>query len=399
MSDINFSTFARQYRSELLDRVIPFWEEHSIDREQGGFFTCLLRDGSVFDTDKFIWLQGRQIWTFAMLYRQLAPRPEWLAIAEHGADFLLQHGRAQDGSWYFSLDRSGQALVAPYNIFSDCFAAQAFGQLYLASGREAYAELARTTFAAIQARQQNPKGKWSKAIPDTRPMKNFALPMILCNLAMEIAPLLAPRLVQSLTENCVKEVMEVFYQADSGLIYENVATDGRLVDSFEGRLLNPGHAIEAMWFVMDIAAAKGDTATLEKAKNITLHTLEYAWDETYGGLYYFLDAKGYPPQQLEWDQKLWWVHLETLIALLKAYKHTQDPACLTWFKKVHDYTWAHFTDAEYGEWYGYLNRQGEVLLPLKGGKWKGCYHVPRGLYQCWQVLEELAAQAPPNKAR
>lgn len=390
MPNPQFSRLADLYRSELLDRVIPFWEQHSIDREQGGFFTCLLRDGSVFDTDKFVWLQGRQVWTFAMLYRQVAPRPEWLAIAEHGAQFLLQHGRASDGSWYFSLDRSGQPLVAPYNIFSDCFAAQAFGQLYLANGQEAYAELARQTFAAIQARQQNPKGKWSKSIPATRPMKNFALPMILCNLAMEIAPLLDAQVVQSLTDNCLKEVMEVFYQADSGFIYENVAPNGSLVDSFEGRLLNPGHAIEAMWFVMDIAAAKGDKSTLEKAKNITLHTLEYAWDETYGGLYYFLDAKGYPPQQLEWDQKLWWVHLETLIALLKGYQHTQDPQCLAWFQKVHDYTWAHFTDAEQGgEWYGYLNRQGEVLLPLKGGKWKGCYHVPRGLYQCWQLLEKL----------
>ncbi len=389
MPNLPFSRLADQYRSELLDRVIPFWEQHSIDHEQGGFFTCLLQDGSVFDTDKFVWLQARQVWTFAMLHRQVAPRPEWLAIAEHGAKFLLQHGRAADGSWYFSLDRSGQPLVAPYNIFSDCFAAQAFGQLYLATGKEAYAEPARNTFAAIQARQANPKGKWSKSISTTRPMKNFALPMILCNLAMEIAPLLDAHVVQSLTDNCLREVMEVFYQADSGLIYENVAPDGSLIDSFEGRLLNPGHAIEAMWFVMDIAAAKGDKTTLEKAKNITLHTLEYAWDESYGGLYYFLDAKGYPPQQLEWDQKLWWVHLETLIALLKGYLHTQDPQCLLWFQKVHDYTWAHFTDADHDEWYGYLNRQGEVLLPLKGGKWKGCYHVPRGLYQCWQLLEKL----------
>jgi len=33
-------------------------------------------------------------------------------------------------------------------------------------------------------------------------------------------------------------------------------------------------------------------------------------------------------------------------------------------------------------------RRGEVLLPLKGGKWKGCFHVPRGLFQCWQILEQ-----------
>jgi N-acylglucosamine 2-epimerase len=144
-----------------------------------------------------------------------------------------------------------------------------------------------------------------------------------------------------------------------------------------------------MWFIIDIADKKGDQALIQRAKDITLSTLEYAWDKEYGGLYYFLDIQGHPTQQLEWDQKLWWVHIETLIALLKGYKLTGDEHCWQWFLKVHDYTWSHFPDPEYGEWYGYLNRQGQPLLSLKGGKWKGCYHVPRGLYQCWKTLEAI----------
>ncbi len=378
-----------QYRSELLDKVLPFWLNHSIDRNSGGFFTCLNRDGSVFDTDKFIWLQGRQVWLFAMLYNQLERRQEWLDAALHGADFLQQHGRAADGSWYFSLTREGQPLIHPYNIFSDCFATQAFGQLYKATGKEEYAELARTTFEGILARRDNPKGAWSKAVPGTRPLKNFALPMILCNLALEIEHLLEPALVQQLTQECIHEILEVFYHPESGLILENVTPTGQFSDSFEGRLLNPGHAIEAMWFVMDLAEKQGDVQLLQKTKDITLHTLQYAWDKSYEGILYFIDLKGYPPQQLEWDQKLWWVHIETLIALLKAYLHTGDNTCWQWFEKVHTYSWSHFADPEQGEWFGYLNRRGEVLLPLKGGKWKGCYHVPRGLFQCWKTLEKI----------
>lgn len=116
-------------------------------------------------------------------------------------------------------------------------------------------------------------------------------------------------------------------------------------------------------------------------------------DPVHGGIFYFLDRLDQPPQQLEWDQKLWWVHLETLIALLKGFRHTGDERCLEWFHRVHDYTWTHFRDSEHGgEWFGYLNRRGEVLLDLKGGKWKGCYHVPRGLYQCWQELEKIRDQ-------
>ena len=381
------SDLADDYRRELLERVIPFWERHSVDRQHGGYYTCLLADGTVFDTDKFTWLQARQVWTFAMLHRRVDDSRGWLELARHGADFLERYGRADGGDWYFSLTREGRPLVAPYNIFSDCFAAQAFGQLYRASGEERYAELARTTFNNIMARAQVPKGKWTKAIPGTRPLKNFALPMILCNLALEIEPLLEPAVVERLTEECLHEVMTVFLDDTTGLLLENVAPDGSLSDSFEGRLLNPGHAIEAMWFVMDLAERRGDTELLERAKELTLRTLEYGWDEEYGGIFYFLDRLGHPPQQLEWDQKLWWVHLETLIALLKGYRHTGDERCLSWFHRVHDYTWAHFRDAEQGgEWYGYLNRRGEVLLDLKGGKWKGCYHVPRALYQCWREL-------------
>jgi N-acylglucosamine 2-epimerase len=383
------ANYLNQYRDELMHNVIPFWMKHSKDVESGGFFTCLTREGEVFDTDKFIWLQGRETWFFSMLYNNLEQKQEWLDFAEHGADFLKKYARAEDGTWYFSLTREGKPLVQPYNIFSDCFATQAFGQLYKATGKQEYADIARTTFESILARRNNPKRQWSKGVGETRPLKNFALPMILCNLSLEIEHLLPPSVVNDLIDDCLNEVMNVFYDKQSGLILENVTPDGQFSDSFEGRLLNPGHAIEAMWFIMDLGERKGDKALMERAKDITLHTLEYAWDKKFGGILYFIDIKGHPPQQLEWDQKLWWVHVETLIALLKGYLHTGDKRCWTWFQKVHNYTWKHFPDPEFGEWYGYLNRRGEPLLTLKGGKWKGCYHVPRGLYQCWKTLERL----------
>lgn len=381
--------YLNQYRDELLENVVPFWMKNSKDIEGGGYFTCLTREGNVFDTDKFVWLQGRETWFFAMLYNQLEHKQEWLDFAEHGAAFLKHCARANDGSWYFSLTREGTPLIQPYNIFSDCFATQAFGQLYKATGNEEYAEIARTTFESILKRQNNPKRHWSKAVEGTRPLKNFALPMILCNLSLEIEHLLPPSVVEALIDDCLNEVMNVFYDTKTGLILENVTPDGQFSDSFEGRLLNPGHAIEAMWFIMDLGERKGDKALIERAKDITLHTLEYAWDAQYGGILYFMDIKGYPPQQLEWDQKLWWVHVETLIALLKGYLLTGDERCWTWFEKVHKWTWEHFPDPEFGEWFGYLNRRGEPLLTLKGGKWKGCYHVPRGLYQCWKTLEKI----------
>jgi N-acylglucosamine 2-epimerase len=385
---MNFQQLARLYKSELTDNILPFWLEKSQDKEFGGYFTCLDREGNVFDTDKFIWLQGRQVWLFSMLYNNLDKNPEWLECAVRGGEFLKKFGHDGGFNWYFSLTREGNPIIEPYNIFSYTFATMAFAQLSKATGNEEYAEIARKTFNIILEKRSDPKGRWNKSHPGTRSLKGFSLPMILCNLALEIEHLLDKELIDSTIENCLNEVLNVFYKEEYDLILENVCEDGSFSDTFEGRQLNPGHALEAMWFVMDLGVKLGRKDIVDKAVKIALRTVEYGWDKEYGGIFYFMDVKGYPVQQLEWDQKLWWVHIESLITFIKAYQLTGSAECLAWFEKIHEYTWSHFKDNEYGEWFGYLNRRGEVLLNLKGGKWKGCFHIPRGLYQCAGILEK-----------
>ncbi|MDD2248065.1 MAG: AGE family epimerase/isomerase [Proteiniphilum sp.] len=387
---MDFKTLSIQYRDELLENVIPFWLNHSQDKDYGGYFSCLDRQGNVYDTDKFIWLQGRQVWMFSMLYNSFDKRSKWLDCAIQGGEFLRKFGHDGNLNWYFSLTREGKPIIEPYNIFSYTFAAMAFGQLSKATGNEEYAEIAKKTFDIILSKRNNPKGKWNKAFPGTRNLKSFSLPMILCNLSLEIEHLLEKKIMEQTIEECIHEVMEVFLRPElGGLIVENVNEDGSLSDTFDGRLMNPGHAIEAMWFIMDLGERMKRPELIEKAVRTTLKTLEYGWDKEYGGIFYFMDRKGFPTQQLEWDQKLWWVHVETLISLLKGYQLTGSEECLDWFAKVHDYSWSHFKDPQFPEWWGYLNRRGEVLLDLKGGKWKGCFHVPRGLYQCWKIMESI----------
>ena len=339
--------------------------------------------------------------------------------------------RAYDGNlnWYFALDREGHPLVEPYNIFSYTFAVIAFGQLSIALQKAAqaplsthkedtgvlssvlktieapsgavegataladlYASIAKRTFDIVLSKTDNPKGRWSKASPGARALKTFDLPMILCNVALEIEPLLEPAFLQKAIDDCLHEVMDVFYRPELGLIVEALGKDGNLVDCFDGRKLNPGHAIEAMWFVMDLGKRLNRPELIKQAVEICLQEVEYGWDKEFEGVFYFMDRLGKPRHELEFDQKLWWVHLETLISLIKGYQLTGDERCLRWFQRVHDYTWSHFRDPDYPEWYGYLNRQGEVLLPLKGGKWKGCFHVPRGLLNVWKILEDLATR-------
>lgn len=376
------------YKDALLRDIVPFWEKNSLDREHGGYFTCLDRQGKVFDTDKFIWLQGRQAWMFSFLYNKVDRNEQWLETSRSGIDFLRKHAMDAEGNFYFSTTREGKPLIQPYNIFSDCFAAMAFGQYAKASGEEEVRELAQRTYANILKKKDHPKGRYEKSTGN-RPIKGFSLPMILSNLVLELEDVLSEEVVRETLDQSVHEVMEVFLQKEQGLILENLSPDGKFVDSFEGRLLNPGHGIEAMWFMMDIGIRNNDQDLIQRATEVVLNILEYSWDKEHGGIFYFMDLKGHPPQQLEWDQKLWWVHLETLVALSKAYQHTGNPKILAWFQKVHDYSWSHFADPENGEWFGYLNRQGEPLLSLKGGKWKGCFHVPRAMYQCWKAFEAI----------
>ncbi len=386
---MKFDQLAEYYRSALVEDIIPFWEKYSIDNEKGGFFTCLDRKGNVYDTDKFIWLQARQVWMFSKFYLNLDKREQWLEIATKGKDFLRDHGRDDNGDWYFSLTREGAPLVQPYNIFSDCFSAMGFSQYALASGDSEAKKIALEAYENVLRRKENPKGKYNKVVPGTRPMVGMALPMILANLTLELEWMLDEKTVMDSLDNCVREIFELNYDSETGLLRENVAPDGSFIDSFEGRVVIPGHGIEAMWFLLDIAERRKDQDLIDRCVSAILKILEVGWDNEFGGIYYFMDILGHPPQQLEWDQKLWWVHLETLVALLKGYRLSENEECKHWFTKVHEYTWDKFPDPEYGEWFGYLNRQGTPLLSLKGGKWKGCFHVPRGLYLCALELEML----------
>ncbi len=385
-----FSTYAELYRRNLFEDVIPFWQGHSPDPLYGGYFTCLDRTGKVYDTDKFAWLQGRQAWTFSMLYNRFEKRADWLQTARIGIDFLHRCGKDPDGSYYFSFTREGHPLTQAHNIYSDCFAALAFHEYAKAAHCETSAAAAVAAYRRFEARMENPKGRFDKSTA-YRPSSAFGLPMMMAYLTYELEEVLPAEAVLDRYETCIRTIFERHYDPDRGILREFVAPDGSFADTFDGRLVNPGHGIEAMWFLLDIARRLDRPELVRQATDCCLSTLAYGWDETHGGIFYFLDALGAPPQQLEWDQKLWWVHLEALVALSRAYLLTGRADVWAWYRKVHDYAWTHFPDPEGGgEWFGYLNRQGEPLLTLKGGKWKGCFHVPRALYECWRNFEQIA---------
>ena len=385
----NFRELAKLYRDTLLNDVIPFWEKHSIDWEVGGYFSCMDRAGNVFDTDKFMWMQCRQVWTFSKLYNEIEKKEQWLRIAKNGADFLASHGMDKEGNWYFSLDRYGNPLVQPYNIYSDCDACIGFSQYAKATGDEKARQIALNTFRNIIRRKDDPKGKWSKACPGSRDLRELGPAVTLIITTLDLQWLLGEKEFNDTLDMCIKEVFEAKHP-QRNLLYEWTPRKGDRPDCFDGRLILPGHAIEGMWYVMEAARLRQDKAMIEKAVDIILEEIEFGWDKEYGGIYYFMDIKGHPPLQLEWDRKLWWVHLETLVAFALGYALTGRDEVWKWFEKIHEYTWSKFPDPQYGEWWGYLDRQGKPFLELKGGKFKCCFHLPRALYMCQKIFSEMS---------
>jgi len=395
----NAHQYSKLYWDTLNISVIPFWSKNSPDWQYGGYFTCLDTEGKVYDTDKFVWLQAREVWMFSKLYNTISDeklghqssekKAEWLKLARLGAEFLRDHGKDSNGHFYFSLERTGKPLVAPYSIFSDCFAAMAFAQFHKATGEQWAKELAEQTFANIEKRKSNPEGQWSKGIGENRSLSPLNVPMIDINLCMEMKEAIPELEIDLRIRQNVDIVMNKFLDP-RGFFREALSVEG--IDCHETRLVNPGHSIEALWFIMQVAESQGNNQLIEKTVDSILKTLEFSWDKEFGGIYYFMDIDNKPTQQLEWDQKLWWVHLETLVGLALGFKLTKRKDVAEWYQKVHDYSWKHFDDPKHGEWFGYLNRRGEVLLQLKGGKWKGFFHVPRALLLCASIFEDIEQQ-------
>jgi len=386
----------RRYRSCLLESVVPFWERYSPDWERGGYLTCLERDGRVFDTDKFMWMQAREVWMFSRLCSRFGAREQWLRIASLGAEFLRRYGRDGEGNWYFSLDREGRPLVAAYNIFSDCFAVLALCEYASVTGKSWAMALAVETYWNIQNRKAHPKGRFTKQVVENRPIRAMALPMIQIDMGRELARHHPDPRIEETIERSIHAILTLHVDEERKTVFERVYADGGHPDCMEGRLLSPGHACEVLWFILQVAAEREDRRLIDRIADILLWTIRRGWDEEHGGIFYYMDAEGFPPEKLEWDMKLWWVHVESLYAFLLAYFWTGRKELLDWFLRIDAYCWDHFDDPEHGEWFGYLSRRGEVKLSLKGGKWKGFFHLPRALMLGADLLGRIAGEGLPS---
>lgn len=389
-SSAEINNLASFYKNELLESTVPFWFPRSYDQEHGGFLLMRDEDGSLIDDDKAVWIQGRATWLLATLYNTVEQRQEWLDGAKLGFDFLNQHCFDTDGRMFFHVTKDGKPIRKRRYFFSETFYVIAAAAYAKASGDAYAAQRARAVFSECISYATEP-GKLVPKFTDVRPAKGIGVPMIMMNTAQQLRETIGDPRCDDLIEGWVNQIEKDFVKDDIACVMEQVAPDGQIIDHIDGRTLNPGHAIEGAWFILHEAKYRGNKAAwIDLGCRMIDYMWERGWDKEYGGLFYFRDVYGKPVQEYWHDMKFWWPHNEAIIATLLAYQITGKEKYATMHKMVHEYAYTHFRDQRYGEWYGYLHRDGRLSQAAKGNLFKGAFHVPRQEWYCWQLLKDAS---------
>lgn len=388
-------SWAESYKKDLTENIMPFWMKYGLDRENGGVYTCVDRDGSLMDTTKSVWFQGRFAFICSFAYNNVEKNQEWLDAAKSTLEFIEKHCFDEQGHMYFSVTAEGKPLRKRRYVFSETFAAIAMSEYALATGDQHWAKRAIQVFEDTQRFLATPGFLPAKFEADVK-LQGHSIVMILINVGSCIRKVVDdPQLTQQIDES-IEKLKKYFIHPEFKCLLETVGENGEFIDTNMTRTINPGHCIETSWFIMEEAKLRGwDKPMLDLALQVFDWSWDWGWDKQYGGIINFRDCKNLPPQDYSQDMKFWWPQCETIIASLYAYLGTGDEKYLYRHERISEWTYAHFPDAEYGEWYGYLHRDGTVAQPAKGNLYKGPFHIPRmmikGYMLCQEILKKLEA--------
>ena len=391
---MDFSALRETYRKELVDNILPFWLEHGMDKVNGGIYTALDRDGSLLDTDKSVWFQGRALWTFCAAYEQIEKKSEYLEAAKSLVDFIEAHCFDTDGRMFFKVTADGRPVVKRLRyFFSETFAIIGFATYSRITGDVSYRDKAFRLLEFVEHIRTTPGILIPKVNPETEPSIAFGGPMILLNVLSAMREVYPAKKAwcDAYMAKLLNEVETYFVRDDLKCVLEITAPDGRFMkEHYDGRIINPGHAIEGAWFIMNEGIKKDDGALIRLGLKMLDWHWELGWDKEYGGgIIQYRDALGLPLSEYHQDMKFWWPQCEAAIATLMAYAVTKDEKYLSEFEEVNKYIYDRFVDKEYGEWFGYFHRDGTLATRIKGNFYKGPFHIPRMYMKCIEIIDQF----------
>lgn len=366
------------FKKYLTENVLPFWLDNAIDGEHGGIFTSLDRSGNIYDEEKSVWFQGRAMWVFAKAYNVIEKNPAYLEAAKRIYSFLPRCAD-DDGRMFFIVTRDGRGVQKRRYFFSETFAAIGCAELYKATGDKSIFEDAERYFDTAWRVYSDPGLSVPKFNPATRQFKALSPVMIMLATAqvMESAGINSGKYADIARKMAHEILHGGFLNDEAGALLESVTLDGKFSDTSVGRIVNPGHSLEASWFLMAEGVLHGNAEAVEAARKIIDITMPLGLDKKHGGIIAFTDVKNRPRAQLEWDMKLWWPQCEAIMANRLAYITFGDAEYGENYENLLAYAFKYMADSECGEWYGYLHYDNTPSHDLKGNIFKGPFHLPR----------------------
>lgn len=382
-----FEEYYNLYARTLEDEVIPFWLRYALD-ESGALNNCISEDGTVISKDRYIWSQGRALWTFSAMYNRIGKKEEYLKAADGLFNYLCYIHDKDNGVWNYLYDKDGNILEGPISIYVDGFVLCGMTEYYIATGNEKAKEIALEIYDNTLKRLDEPDKIRVAPYVIPKGMKTHGVNMIFSFFYYCLGKAVNREDICNESYRLAIEVLDKFYVKEKGAVLEFIMQDGSFSDTPEGRTCVPGHVIECMWFLISIFEDRGEEDNILKCCQLIKEHIKLALDTEKDGLRLALDIEGKEP--VFWNKptyKPWWVQLETLVATAYAYKHTNDEWFMDIHQRINEYAFSHYPNG-FGDWINWLDKDGNVgesaALPVKDP-----FHLPRALMYLCDLFFEL----------
>jgi cellobiose epimerase len=396
---------AKRCRDVLAKNIADFYLPACVDSVNGGYFETL-RDGKFVATgEKFLTMQGRQLWFFCMLAREGYKKDAALAAARSGFEFLRGHMLDQKhGGYYSKVDDTGKPVDPRKHVYLNAFAMYGLVNYYHATRDEQALKAAQDLFGVLEAKAYDKANggyveffyeDWRPITDPREPMYVGAIGTKTYNTHLHMLEALTdlyrvwpdPLVKQRLNELVVINTQTV-HHPDFNCNIDGWTADWVMINSPANLKASFGHDVECAWLMLDAGRALGMSPHVFRswAEALCTYSLKHGYDHRHGGFFY----TGPLGQSATETKKEWWVEAEALVSMLEMYRLTHNPAYYKVFRETLDFVEKHQV-ASAGSWYASRQADGSPLVNTRSSPWQGAYHNGRSMLLCARLLEELAA--------
>lgn len=377
----------KYFKDRLENDIIPFWDNRIIDSEYGGYFNCFDEKGNIFDTKKSGWFLGRTIYMYSYLYNNLDKNKNWLKKAKIGVDFLINKFYLNDYRFALYSNRDGSILDKTKSIHTDHFVAKGLIEYIVASNDKKHLFFLEKMLDTLFENAKDTKLMEEEGVE--KGYKKHSISFMSLLVAMESRKLFNKKYSNEI-DYFLNECLYVFADDRHNAVFEYVNMSSVKKDELAGhaRLIDIGHGFEALWFCMEEGIKRGDTTIVNRAQQALDWLIDLGYDKENGGFYELVDIYNKIPEQkhmysnydgveVKYNDKIWWVQVEILYALLLSGCKLNNKKHYDLFLKHFDYCKKHFVDEDNKEWFSVLSVDNKIKDARKGSMVKGFYHVPR----------------------